>query len=359
MQLKVSSTRDLALRAKSSPLRAGHKNLSNAGYLHRDISTGNILIADQPSPNRGVLIDQDHAIPLEPEYQYTTKELQAVSIIPTLVRYALSFIQGTRSFMAIEMLKRKAYVPIRRKYVVRPDLYPIDPYTPRQELVMPATLRREFRPRAIHDLEAFFWVLCWICVMTEGPSTPRIIPEEDDQFLWWDVSCMFASGGWELKEEILQDPEKMKKYILDILSPFYYNMRGLLVALNEVVFAVYHTSQYDMAYDDFIAAIEARLEELKARPDPMDTEYDTARARRIVTLRRQLEKVSEVQDRKNEVDPGDFEEEVAREKVELLEEKEEDFRVMIRRAELRRERYRFQRPLQFQDRGGRLRRIQT
>lgn len=41
----------------------------DAGYLHRDISSGNVLITDQPSPNRGILIDQDFTIPADSPYE--------------------------------------------------------------------------------------------------------------------------------------------------------------------------------------------------------------------------------------------------------------------------------------------------
>lgn len=42
---------------------AGHRRLSEKGYLHRDISRGNIMITTSDPPNRGVLIDQDYTIP--------------------------------------------------------------------------------------------------------------------------------------------------------------------------------------------------------------------------------------------------------------------------------------------------------
>ena len=52
----------------------------DAGYLHRDVSSGNILITDKPSPNRGILIDQELAIPAGPEYEWSEEEMLIVSL---------------------------------------------------------------------------------------------------------------------------------------------------------------------------------------------------------------------------------------------------------------------------------------
>lgn len=50
----------------------------DAGFLHRDISSGNIMITDQPSPNHGILIDQDYTIPVDPNYECSDEDLDIV-----------------------------------------------------------------------------------------------------------------------------------------------------------------------------------------------------------------------------------------------------------------------------------------
>ncbi|KAJ3491195.1 hypothetical protein NLI96_g886 [Meripilus lineatus] len=353
--VKGKLTYSSALYTRSSSMSPGHKNMYNAGYLHRDISSGNILITGQPSPNRGVLIDQDYTLPSDPECRFSTKDLRTVSPCPPMVDFVLTLVQGTRPFMAVEMLNQKPFTPIEKAYVVRPDLYPLDPYTPRVQIIMPAELWRELRPRVIHDLESFFWVLCWICIFREGPSTLRRITEDDDPQAWRRVKSLFdnndPTGGSKLKEEIFEDSAIMEKCILANLSPFFYNMGGLLVSLKEVVFNVYHTSEYDNAHEDFIAAIEARLEELRTHHDPMDTEYDTARARRRVERTQTGVPMDQGSSGGKRPGEGEFEKAVAKAKADILREKESNFAAMVRRAESRRANYRFHRPPQFRSRG--------
>ena len=109
---------------------------------------------------------------------------------------------------------------------------------------------------------------------------------------------------------------------------------------------------FDNVHEAFVQAIQARVDELNARPDPMDTKYDAVRALRRV--RRQLPKPRKKRGkvssrRKRGIDEGSvvFKEAVAQAKAEIIQEKQANFEVMIRRAELRRAQCRFQRPVQF------------
>lgn len=84
----------------------GHRNAFDAGILHRDVSDGNILIADDPSkPFKGFLTDFDYSMFADslPSYGWT----------------------GTLRFVAVELLFSERCIP----------------------------------HAARHDLESFYWVL--------------------------------------------------------------------------------------------------------------------------------------------------------------------------------------------------------
>jgi serine/threonine protein kinase len=106
--LSIESTADLIL---------GHESLLDAGILHRDISTGNIMLTEQEDD--GFLIDMDLAINLDND---------KASGAPGEA--------GTKVFMAIGPLYGEPH-------------------------------------NFMHDLESIFWVPFWVCVHWDGPDRAR------------------------------------------------------------------------------------------------------------------------------------------------------------------------------------------
>ncbi|KAG6025878.1 hypothetical protein E4U19_002897 [Claviceps sp. Clav32 group G5] len=108
----------------------GHQSLYEAGILHRDISINNLMINEESETNQSFpyfLIDLDHAIKVDP------------NVLPNK-RTKI----GTRAFMAIDLLNGME--------------------------------QQSF----LHDLESFFWVLCWICIhYGKSGADSRISPSFD------------------------------------------------------------------------------------------------------------------------------------------------------------------------------------
>lgn len=104
----------------------GHQSLLEAGILHRDISTGNIMLTEQEDD--GFLIDMDLAIHIDKEKS---------SGAPRMI--------GTKVFMAIGALLGHRHTPL-------------------------------------HDLESFFWVTLWICIHWNGLGQKRQKVKEFDDW---------------------------------------------------------------------------------------------------------------------------------------------------------------------------------
>ena len=108
----------------SADSNTGHQRLlQQMGILHRDISIGNILIAEDE--NEGFLIDLDHAVRVDREGSSGAKGRT-----------------GTKVFMSIGLL-------------------------------LQSDSERRLPHSFMDDLESVFWLLFWICVHYSGPGEHR------------------------------------------------------------------------------------------------------------------------------------------------------------------------------------------
>ncbi|KAF8520515.1 hypothetical protein JB92DRAFT_3094664 [Gautieria morchelliformis] len=143
---QFETRKDLLLAFHDAVL--AHQQLHDvAGILHRDISIGNILLNPRGAEdNRGILIDFDHAIRVGDTSPYLTKRQI-----------------GTWRFMSRNALDGK-----------RPHTY-------------------------IDDLEAFYFVLCWILMVYSGPHKVKAVPK---QAAWWDLPDAFVmkEGHFGIRE---------------------------------------------------------------------------------------------------------------------------------------------------------------
>ncbi|TFY70025.1 hypothetical protein EVG20_g2910 [Dentipellis fragilis] len=253
---------------------AGHKTLYDKGILHRDISSGNIILPGHPKPNRGLLIDLDYGIPYETHKTLSDDERS-----------------GTVAFMSYEMLADTQYRPIRPS---RNDVK-------RQMMAVnaePSTAAASgVKHDAIHDLESLFWVLCWICLTREGPGKIRETwPKSTEQ-----VNLIRATIAETFEHNSSKDIARFKLELLGTLgtwsnkimgaaSPYFMPLSDCLYDLHELLWDTYGTRDFSRIHEEFLAILaQAEASEEVQNWHQLHPEYqimeDQERARRNTELK--------------------------------------------------------------------------
>lgn len=133
--------------------------------------------------------------------------------------------------MAVEML-------VNTKYLV-PQIVPltdiqIDERDARFNLVYKGveeqpTVQRQtsaIQPAPIHDLESFFWVLCWTCVMREGPSTIHQTANAQGHEAVIAGETIFQSKDPRFaaleKRYLLSNNIQFSSWIKENIAPYFY-----------------------------------------------------------------------------------------------------------------------------------------
>ncbi|TFY65936.1 hypothetical protein EVG20_g5161 [Dentipellis fragilis] len=180
-----------------------------AGWVHRDISGGNMLwFSEAEMQGRGILSDLEYAKKFDPNGQGSADPKTDT--------------QGTPFFMPIE-IQRQGHIYRPRKAV---EL---------EELPSRSTIEQSKSPRMIHnfehDLESLFWVLLWtITVRAGNESTRRHVARIFQQ----DSHCSrereeVITAGNELVGELEElVPQELKEFLgtIDVFS--YVLMNGYL-----------------------------------------------------------------------------------------------------------------------------------
>ncbi|OAA41678.1 serine/threonine-protein kinase Sgk2 [Metarhizium rileyi] len=166
----------VALLAALEGCIIGHESLYNAGFLHRDISIGNLMMnEDEDNPSQAAfLIDLDLAIKKQ--------------------REGVSGRTGTRAFMAIWALFGDQH-------------------------------------SFMHDLESFFWVLFWICIHYSGPNERARVVERFDRWNYADVEELA-----EVKSGLVSNERHFLNRIDQSFTPYYKPMAQWVNKLRQVLF---------------------------------------------------------------------------------------------------------------------------
>ncbi|TWU73405.1 hypothetical protein ED733_003499 [Metarhizium rileyi] len=169
----------VALLAALEGCIIGHESLYNAGFLHRDISIGNLMInEDKDNPSQAAfLIDLDLAI---------KKQREGVS--------GAKGRTGTRAFMAIWALLGDQH-------------------------------------SFMHDLESFFWVLFWICIHYSGPNERARVVERFDKWNYADVEELA-----ELKTGLVSNERHFLNRIGQSFTPYFEPLAQWVNKLRRVLF---------------------------------------------------------------------------------------------------------------------------
>ncbi|KAK4243176.1 hypothetical protein C7999DRAFT_44951 [Corynascus novoguineensis] len=168
-----ASSREALLAALADCIE-GHESLRReAGFLHRDISIGNLMVSQD---NRGFLIDLDLAIR---EQRVGASGAKGKT--------------GTRAFMAIGALLGEQH-------------------------------------SFMHDLESFFWVLFWICIHCDGPGEGTVVAQFDK----WNYADTEELA--QLKKGQISDEGDFIKAAEKNFTPYYKPMVPWVNKLRKVVF---------------------------------------------------------------------------------------------------------------------------
>ncbi|KAI0792062.1 hypothetical protein C8Q75DRAFT_890210 [Abortiporus biennis] len=235
----------------------GHWLLVLMKYLHRDVSRGNVVItdADITSPNKGVLIDQDYTIGNFDVHTATECDTRT----------------GTPAFMAVELLTGSPMMlqderPQTQRKLTREEK---STRIKNKKLATADTKSKkgETAPiyhSPIHDLESFFWLLCWICLTRSGPSTSRlgeldVKSNKDDQKIALLIHDLFR------EEDMIKLGENKRKYfvnskyfaeLLASLSPYFADFDSLIEELRGVLYYAYENQGFDGLHEDFLEHLD-------------------------------------------------------------------------------------------------------
>ncbi|RSL99360.1 hypothetical protein CDV31_012226 [Fusarium ambrosium] len=201
---KFDDIREL-LEAFRDAIKAHRSLYFDGGILHRDISTGNIIIPDTKKEGepRGMLIDLD-----------LSKE---VADLPTTSEQVV----GTRPFMSIDLMKHGQH-------------------------------------SCLHDLDSFFFVFLWVVICRDDEPSPESVLNG-----WSDGS--FDQIVRRKAKDISLDNFHI---LVSEFPPFFRCLAGLAYELREMVDAPWKyisrprkTQQIERQYFKMISAFEAALDD--------------------------------------------------------------------------------------------------
>ncbi|TFY73880.1 hypothetical protein EWM64_g10132, partial [Hericium alpestre] len=232
----------------------GHENLYLRKVLHRDISHNNIMLTGDSTPGkRSFNIDLDNSIDME---KHVTLHDDTRS--------------GTPAFMSYEILTGKPYfqadVPINHS---DDDLPPVTTSMfgdDDAEAAKPATSKsstQEGIPHdAVHDLESFFWVFCWLCMTREGPGKKRefkrgtLSPEAlvEAQNAQVAIFETFENGynTPEKKKDLMTSESTFEEKIIASFTPYFGPVKPVVRYLYRALQKAFRKRKFDELHTTFI-----------------------------------------------------------------------------------------------------------
>ncbi|KAG2008963.1 other/FunK1 protein kinase [Coprinopsis cinerea AmutBmut pab1-1] len=197
------------LKAALIPLRL----MFCAGWVHRDVSPGNILVyRESPtSPWAVKLSDLEHAKRF-PDPQTNTKDP----------------ITGTPAFIACEILDGRHFFPI---------------------MVNPKSMVPPYRPVPVvhtyqHDLESIWWILMWLATTRINQKLPRLFGRA---YLQQRVDLQYARSRCGLLMESLSTEPQVKESLPQTLRTSFYKRLDIM---RNNIYVTYVTRTMERKHND-------------------------------------------------------------------------------------------------------------
>lgn len=137
-------------------------------------------------------------------------------------------------------------------------------------------ISRQRPHNAIHDAEAFFWVLTYLCLTRRGPGGRRrdeLIPGRPHHpYLAFIISayrCFFGNDNIlnmaKNKSQLFLHNE-YEQYVLPYIHPYFSPLQGLLLKWWKILQLAHRYPTFEAVHDAFLGALEQTILELKERP---------------------------------------------------------------------------------------------
>lgn len=118
---------------------------------------------------------------------------------------------------------------------------------------------------AVHDLESFFWVLCWLVTKYRGPGL--------DNPAFHDVARMFFEASRERmgrsKRMIMCEENALENHILPHIQVFFDPLRTTVIKLAEILKGSYAARQFNGLHERFLEVL-ADAEKICRESKPPD-----------------------------------------------------------------------------------------
>ncbi|KAF9455625.1 hypothetical protein BDZ94DRAFT_1316018 [Collybia nuda] len=325
-----------------------HEYLYFHGILHRDISSGNVLICpsftDGVMTTEGRLIDLDYAKrtkcfvppllfdvkrndnkpsndPTKMEsyrgaFQLLLREQAADDdvinawasnvgsfsvLIPRVLSYNPSLDESTMTAYDIGLLKESQNLPdFSTRVAQNRQRSATLPYASSEILSgtpMFDTTKTTVVHDAVHDLEALFWVLVSICITRGGPGGRRreelkpgtpSTPETQKLFLL--VDCFFYTENISRlvgNKRTLFIQDEFEKYFLPHVHPYFERLKPLLVRWWKILQIAYRFPHFETIHGWFLDALRLSISALKENPPevhPASADVDAFRREDLRSL---------------------------------------------------------------------------
>jgi len=103
----------------------------------------------------------------------------------------------------------------------------------------------------VHDLESFFWVLCWLATKFNGPDTENPDFEKvEEQF--YGVPRAVGFG----KKQVILVPDRRNVYIVNHVTEFFEPLKATINRLAELLKEHYITRNFEGLHEKFLEVLD-------------------------------------------------------------------------------------------------------